>query len=177
MAYKDLIKFCQTSKEYAKICDNPNTWIYLIDRDYKISWRYILARSPNANPHKYYELLYLIGLDGHSKGKPASIVEKMLKYALAQPRTYVNVFDFSFAGKYIDVTGPNFEVAALMFLFNNIIPYEHEHKYPKYNLNSYILENFDADIIDGHITSIAELTNRIIGLIGRKYAPHFVGSG
>lgn len=53
LPYAELIEFGKTSKEYNRILENPETWIYLIKRDFNI----------DSNPKEakdFYELLYLV---------------------------------------------------------------------------------------------------------------------
>ena len=51
--YPTLIQYCQTSKEYLPICQDPQTWIYLLKRDFNITWE-----TDERSPRKYYELHY-----------------------------------------------------------------------------------------------------------------------
>ena len=61
LSVPDLISFCSTNSEYKKICQNPETWRFLLQRDFNYT-------KPVKNPmkkyfkiilHKYAEKLFL----------------------------------------------------------------------------------------------------------------------
>ena len=162
LPYEDLIKYCQTNKEYSRTCQNPSTWIYLLERDFKKSWNSVLKESPNANPRKYYELLDLMGYDPYSqefdtlKSKPELIIAKMNQYARSQPLKPKN-HEYYLVNRYVEIQAPNSASAAVKFIINEYIPSRRYRDDPNYDIIKFISENFDADIIDGHTTSVEEL--------------------
>lgn len=59
LEYPTLVNLCPTSKEYLNICSNPDTWIYLLQRDFNIAWS---STIKNFSPRDYYELYYVFSL-------------------------------------------------------------------------------------------------------------------
>ena len=58
--YPTLIQLCQTSKEYLKICHDYNTWVYLLKRDFNISWEVQPSMA-----QEYYKMNYLYFKSGN----------------------------------------------------------------------------------------------------------------
>src|SRR5687767_804803 len=51
--YHSLLNLCQTSAQYRRICENPDTWIYLLRRDFEIDA--IGAEIPPDNVQILYQ--------------------------------------------------------------------------------------------------------------------------
>ena len=58
--YPTLIQLCQTSKEYLRICHDHNTWVYLLKRDFNITWEVQSSRA-----YEYYKMNYLYFKSGN----------------------------------------------------------------------------------------------------------------
>lgn len=51
MSIRDILKYCKTNKKFMEICNDPNTWRFLLMRDYN-------EESITSNPKKEYVDLY-----------------------------------------------------------------------------------------------------------------------
>ncbi len=102
----ELIRLCQTSKAWQTICNDRNTWLYLIKRDL-INWeestledeldfleKHVIPENGNISPRDYYEYEYIVNSGTHfnleytpeiNNLKKDYIINKLQKYSKTKP--------------------------------------------------------------------------------------------
>ena len=64
MRVPELIRYCSGNKELLKICQNPDTWRYLLERDFDI-----IYKSDNPQKKYYKQVLKRFSQDQFSSGR------------------------------------------------------------------------------------------------------------
>lgn len=93
--YLTIINLCLTSKEYLEICQNPETWIYLLKRDFKITW----DLNNQASPREYYELHYSYFIRGDFMRQILRRLNKAANSSSKKPQTWLFSKDETTVGR------------------------------------------------------------------------------
>ena len=120
LPYPDFINLCKSNKTFLHILYNPNSWYYLLNRDYP-NWQHPKITVPD--PKEYYELSYWFG-----RRFPRSYLDtigwrRSNGYRLAHPDPNNDEKYLDHANEFISnkcqqiiSTQPNKSVTALLFL-------------------------------------------------------------
>lgn len=100
--YQTLIKYCQTSKKYLPICLDPETWIYLLKRDFNVTWN-VTSKSPRD----YYELHYSYFIDGSFMQQLFRILKDLIKNSSQKPVTWFFASDYDNTLRNAEITVVN----------------------------------------------------------------------
>lgn len=95
--YLTLTQLCQTSKEYYRICSDPATWIYLLKRDYNVTWD---PQIKNYSHRAFYELNYLFLDNEDFKSLILNKIKQLSQTSPKDPKVYILTHEDSFEGSY-----------------------------------------------------------------------------
>ncbi len=87
MDYKTLINLCKTSQQYYLICKDPNTWIFLLKRDYNVTWDPFIK---HYSPRDYYELNYIFSIDTpNNRNLLFNKIRELIDTAPSDPQIFI----------------------------------------------------------------------------------------
>ena len=177
LPYPDIIKLGQASKQYTKILESPDTWIYLLKRDYDSTWDH-----NKHNPRDYYEVRYWLGLDEEGEDQPTPnsdswILSKWQQYIDSQPKhqvTYLaleaNRISDCILGK---VSGVNYsDVIRKVFINIELDLVAQRMKRPKETITEYFVSIYSDNFLNDDFYSITDVFRYLEHYYHEEYYSH-----
>ncbi len=164
LEYPELIKFCSSSKEYAPVLDDRQTWNYLLKRDF---CDIVQAPNDDIDPRAQYELIYWLGLFPSEKtlsfeareGNDEFILNTLRELAKQEPQEPIECIVTSEGKMVARITGNHIYEIIIKVLFNLEVPKVQATQEFELTLTVFLFLMFGVRVFKKELTSFADIIN------------------